>query len=160
MRTTEQVLQEQKAMADFDRERNAQGSNELVPAEASGDGFGVKEKFSSLIRGASFKFDNGIYRFSNRDPFPVDEEHLVLGITFAWIKFQNRELADRRVTRDGAYHPMREDLPDMDRTQWPIGLNDQPEDPWKDFALPLSARNSYSNRAHISDLDLGRAPSL
>ena len=144
VRTAQQVIANQKAQADADREHDS--GTDVVPHEpGGGDGFGVREKPAGLLRGVAFRFVDGKYFYSGgREELPSDTKLVAIGMTTAWQKWIGQELAEVRITNDGAYHPSREVLPDDDPTQWPNGRDGKPTDPWCDsrylFLLhPVSA---------------------
>ncbi len=39
---------------------------------------------------------------------------------------------EHRITSAGQIHPGRDDLPDQDDSLWPLGLDGEPADPWRD----------------------------
>ena len=144
-RTVKQVLDDQGAQAAADRESAAPGTD-VVPSNAGGgDGFGVREKPTGLIRGTSFRFVDGKYFYTgNREELPKDARLVATGMLTVWQKWQGRELAEMQITPDGTYHPSREQLPDDDPTLWPAGKDGKPADPWADaryvyFVHPVSA---------------------
>jgi hypothetical protein len=59
-----------------------------------------------------------------------------------WIQFDksdegNPPLRVQGLLSDGFKMPPRDSLGDQDKSQWPIGLNGRPEDPWKHQIVPL-----------------------
>jgi hypothetical protein len=51
-----------------------------------------------------------------------------------WIKFNGEGVAPTQIAGllyDGFELPSKDELPDRDKSQWPIGLSGEPEDPWK-----------------------------
>ena len=121
-RTAQQVLADQAAQAEADRERDAAGTDVVLYEPGGGDGFGVREKPARLIRGTAFRFVDGKYFYSGgREELPDNTRLVAVGMITAWQKWVDQELADIRVTPDGGYHPSREALPDDDPALWPIG---------------------------------------
>jgi hypothetical protein len=55
-----------------------------------------------------------------------------IGYTQVWIKFVNNEFIERKIYRraKGERPVERESLGDLNESQWNIGLNGQPADPW------------------------------
>ena len=168
-RTVQQVLADQEAQADADRERDDAGTD-VVPYDpggggGGGDGFVVREKPSGLIRGTAFRFVDGnyIYTGNRGDEIPGNTRLVAAGMVTAWQRWVARELAEIRVTPDVGYHPSRETLPDDDPTLWPIGRNGKPSDPWADaryvyFVHPVSAAeftfctSTWGGRTAVSQL--------
>jgi hypothetical protein len=144
-RTTQQVLADQTAQADADRERDDAGTDVVPCDRGGGDGFGVREKPAGLIRGTAFRFTDGKYFYTgSREVIPGNTQLVAIGMLTAWQKWLNQELVDLRITPDGGYHPSREALPDDDPALWAIGKNGKPSDPWADaryvyFVHPVSA---------------------
>jgi hypothetical protein len=142
-RTVQQVLADQAAQAD--RERDDAGTDVVPYDPGGGDGFGVREKPTGLIRGTAFRFVDGKYFYTgSREELSGNAKLVAVGMVTAWQRWMGQELTDIRVTPDGDYHPSRDVLPDDDPTQWPIGKNGKPSDPWADaryvyFLHPTSA---------------------
>jgi hypothetical protein len=57
-----------------------------------------------------------------------------------WIKFEDGSVTDRRIVKVAAGHPpKREELDDTDSSQWEIGDDGKPRDPWVfQWLLPMS----------------------
>lgn len=75
---------------------------------------------------------------------PLGTEYIahVVGWTKCWIKFVDGEVADRKSYRVayGEQPPEREDLGDLDRDEWPEGIDGGPTDPWVyQYLLPLES---------------------
>ncbi len=58
----------------------------------------------------------------------------------AWIKFEDQSVTDRRVVKVATGRPPeREDLGDTDPSQWELGEDGKPRDPWVlQWLLPMS----------------------
>jgi hypothetical protein len=96
------------------------------------DGFGVQERpGNNFIIGAMMKFDDGAFIVSKTEPLPLGTVLVALDITTAWVKWWDSLPAEHRITQSGQFHPEREDLGDLDRTQWQSGKFGV-VDPWKD----------------------------
>jgi hypothetical protein len=112
------------------------------------------------------KFKKGDY-FIGEELIPLGTEYLAhaVGWTKIWIKFVDGERVDRRVYRvaRGERPPEREDLDDLDKDKWPLGLDEKPADPWVlQYLLPLEdvssgevvifVTPSYGGRRAVADL--------
>jgi hypothetical protein len=79
------------------------------------------------------KFKKGEY-FSDNQEIPLGTQMIAhcIGYTQVWIKFVNNEFIERKIYRraKGERPVERERLGDLDESQWGIGLNGQPADPW------------------------------
>lgn len=160
-RTVQQVLADQAA--DADRERDNVGTDVVPHDPGGGDGFGVREKPTGLIRGTSFRFVDGKYFYTgSREELSNGAQLVATGMITAWQKWVNQELTDIRITPDGGYHPSRETLPDDDPALWPI-RDGKPSDPWADaryvyFVNPLTAAeftfctSTWGGRTAVSQL--------
>lgn len=75
----------------------------------------------------------------------------VVGWRQDWVKFWDRKRVERRMYRvtRGEIPPERNQLPDLDQTQWQIGIDGKnPSDPWSlQYLLPME--NSETNEAMI-----------
>jgi hypothetical protein len=139
-----------------------------LPA-ASADGWDeVPETGGSLIVGFKVKFD-----FNNRcwliddakiAPEAEGDTYAVFGVKAVWTKWGEDRKPQHRVTQPGQRHPERNDLPDNDEGEWPLGLDGKnPEDPWKDtrYVLMINTQtaaeftfvtDTYGGRRAVSDL--------
>lgn len=88
-----------------------------------------------------------------------------IGFTKVWIKFKNGALVEKKIYRvaRGERAPAREQLDDLDESQWSIGLNNLPADPWVlQYLLPMEdpetedvrifVAPSYGGKRAVSDL--------
>ena len=99
----------------------------------------LDEVAPSGIAGRLIKFSkDGVYETTNNQAHPVPEgsEFVLLAddTLVGWIKFNGAgEAPDRRMGLlfDGFEMPPRESLGDLDPTQWEVGLDNQPADPWQ-----------------------------
>jgi hypothetical protein len=145
-RSSKQVLVEQSAQADRDRERKAAPTqlpavNDAALPAASDTARQrlLNEVAPSGIVGRLVKFDGkeGRFLFVDNDETIGDaEDFIVLGdeTLVAYVKFQ----LDGPPLREGGLLyapgfvlPAREKLGDIDPRKWAAGLNGDPEDPWK-----------------------------
>jgi hypothetical protein len=85
--------------------------------------------------------------------------------TKCWIKFVDGKVAERKPYRValGEKPPEREELDDLDQTQWPEGVDGKPADPWVfQYLLPLEdpssgevvifVASSFGGRRAVADL--------
>jgi hypothetical protein len=97
------------------------------------DGFSVQERGSaSNIVGRMIKFQDGLYKLDKTEIVSGSSCFIVNAVITAWVRWENKKLVEHRVTKAGQVHPERDELGDLDQNQWPAGLNDEPDDPWKD----------------------------
>jgi len=115
---------------------------EKVPAVGNTQ---VKNILSAAEEDAGFakllKFRKGAY-FSGEEIVPLGTEFIAhaIGWIKSWIKFVDGEVVERKIYRIamGERPPEREDLGDLDKDQWPEGIDGQPADPWSlHYLLPL-----------------------
>jgi hypothetical protein len=100
-------------------------------------------EFGVGMDGAFFKFDpkDGVFRkTSDGEEIPEGTELVVVydQIQVGWIKFNGKgNEPDRKMGPlfDGYMPPKRDTLGDDDESQWEIGLNGKPDDPWKHQVL-------------------------
>ena len=152
-RTTEQALRQQQQ--DAERDRRPVPTQPAVPAPASStavapaDDRAVRNRYLEEIAGGMpgrlFKFSTKLNKFvtvdDGSDIEDVDYVALCPETLIGWIKFSGDDLPPERVMGllyDGFRKPEREELGDLDQTQWPAGLNNAPQDPWlHQVCLPL-----------------------
>jgi hypothetical protein len=87
------------------------------------------------------KFKKGDYLIGE-DPVSLGTEYIAhaIGWTKCWIKFVNGEVAERKIYRvaHGEKPPERDELDDQDESQWKVGIDGKPADPWVfQYLLPL-----------------------
>jgi hypothetical protein len=100
---------------------------------------------------AAAKEDSGFEEFLTfkKGTYYIGDDEVPLGTKFiayakswvkVWIKFVEGEPPQRKVYRValGELPPEREELDDLDQSDWPPGLDNKPADPWVfQFLLPL-----------------------
>ena len=87
------------------------------------------------------KFVKGKYRIGD-DEVPVGTTFIAhpIGWTKCWIKFEDQQFIERKMYRvaEGARVPDRDELGDMDSSQWGPGMSGPHSDPWSmQYLLPL-----------------------
>lgn len=137
-------------------------------AQAIGNAANEDAGFEKLL-----KFKKGQYECDNQ-VVPWGEQYIAhcVGWTKCWIRFENQKVTNRFMYRvaEGRRPPDREEkdqdghyiLGDMDRSQWKVGPNGQPSDPWVyQHLLPLEDKSgeivvfvtsSIGGRRAVADL--------
>lgn len=97
------------------------------------------------------KFKKGDY-YCDGEEVPLGTQYLAhcRAWTKTWVHFVDKQVVERRVYRvaNGERAPERDEIPDNDESQWPIGPNDRPQDPWVlQYLLPLE--NQTNGDVHI-----------
>ena len=87
------------------------------------------------------KFKKGEY-FIGEELVPPGTEYIAhaVGWTKCWIKFVDDEVVERKIYRValGERPPERENLDDLEKDNWPEGIDGNPADPWSlQYLLPL-----------------------
>jgi hypothetical protein len=78
----------------------------------------VPTNANDLIKGSILKFKDGFY-FLGDSTEPLNGREVVpLDVAVAWVKW-NDGRPEHRLTQRGSYHPERDELPDLDKAQWP-----------------------------------------
>jgi hypothetical protein len=103
------------------------------------------EEIAGGMPGRLIKFSSKVSKFvtvdDGSDVEDVDYIALCPETLIGWIKFSGDDSPPERVMGllyEGFQMPKREELGDLDQTQWPAGLNNAPQDPWlHQMALPL-----------------------
>ncbi|MBR1301240.1 hypothetical protein [Bradyrhizobium sp. AUGA SZCCT0042] len=131
---------------------------EIALNTARDDGFAVEEKLGeSLISGRMIKFSEGNFTIDKIETLPPGTQLIVMAMATVWVHWDGGKPVEQRITRAGESHPDRGDLPDQDNSLWPPGLNDKPEDPWKDTRyVHLIDPNTGSDYTFITDSIGGR----
>jgi hypothetical protein len=132
-----------------------------LPAAASDGWDEVPESSGSLIVGSRIKFD-----FNNRcwliddakvEPDALDDTYVVIGVKSAWLKWGPDKRPEQRVTEPGQRHPERNDLPDNNEDEWPLGLDREPEDPWKNVRyVYFISKETAAEHTFVTDTFGGR----
>jgi hypothetical protein len=123
------------------------------------DGFAVREKTSgNVIVGKLMKFTNeGHFMIDKTEVLAAETTLIALGVITCWVHWQNGKPVEHRITAPGTTHPDRSELPDLDESQWPDGLNGEPNDPWGDTRyLHLIDPQSGADYTFVTDTFGGR----
>ena len=112
------------------------------------------------------KFRKGDF-FIGEELVPLGTKYIAhaIGWTKCWIKFVEDEVAERKTYRValGEQPPEREDLDDLEKDNWPEGIDGKPADPWSlQYLLPLEkisdgevvifTTSSFGGRRAVADL--------
>jgi hypothetical protein len=127
-------------------------------AITSNDGFAVQEKTSaSAIVGRLIKFDGSNFIVDKSEILPSGTRLVANAVVTAWVHWDDKKPVEHLITYAGQHHPEREELSDLDESQWPIGLNGEPNDPWKDTRyVHLIDQKSGADYTFITDSIGGR----
>jgi hypothetical protein len=131
--------------------------NEIVIANTD-DGFDVQENAgASMIVGKMVKFTDGKFVADKTEVLPANTTLVAANTVTAWVHWNDSKPIEHRITRPGESHPYRNELPDLDETKWPPGLNDEPSDPWRDTRyLHLIDPNTGADYTFVTDSFGGR----
>jgi hypothetical protein len=137
-----------------------------IPAASAG-GWDEVPEAGSLIVGFRIKFDfnHTCWEIDGTKIAPdAEDTFAVVGVKLAWLKWGPDKRPTQRVTQPGQRHPERNDLPDNDEDEWPLGLDGKTaEDPWKDVRYVYLINtataeectfvtDTYGGRRAVSDL--------
>jgi hypothetical protein len=102
--------------------RNTDGWND-VAAEAN----------ERVLRGTLLKFaDWNWTRGKETEPVKRGTQLVAIGTAAAWVKWKDGKPTETRLREPGTKMPDREELGDLDTTQWEVGPdNKTPRDPWR-----------------------------
>jgi hypothetical protein len=112
----------------------AKTNSSLVPA--SDDGFEIAANEAAgdgLIEGDVIKYVDGAYR-RGKDKAAMDphEEFVAVGTKRAWTKWVEGTRERVIIQQPDVRYPDRDELDDLDKEKWPLGLAGTPTDPWVD----------------------------
>jgi hypothetical protein len=110
------------ARAEYNSTYRSRYLDEVAPASIAG----------RLIK---FSKDGDFTTTDDNKPLPEDAEYILLAeeTQIGWLKFNGAGEAPERhmgLLFDGYEMPTRESLGDLDPSQWELGLDNQPADPW------------------------------
>jgi hypothetical protein len=106
------------------------------------------------------KFKKGVY-FCDGEEIDIGTKYIAhcIGWTKTWVHFADQKVVERKIYRvaRGEKAPERDQLPDNDQSQWPIGINKQPADPWVyQYLLPMEDPRSGEVRIFVGSSFGGR----
>jgi hypothetical protein len=105
-------------------------SNQIAPA-SGGDGWEtLPDNNTSFIRGQIIKFNSGEFQI-DKTPLASGTEWIVTGVLVLWVFWKENKPADYKIAGPDGRLPDREELSHQDRSAWPLGLNNEPSDPWR-----------------------------
>jgi hypothetical protein len=155
--TSKEILARQTADAEQRREASRPAPASTAVATAKPQSVAAPDNRSNVERyfaefapttfnGRAIKFDGKQGQFITRDdgaPIPEGAEYIALcdEVLVGWVKFNGEGQRPDRVQGrlyDGFEMPSRKSLGDNDRSNWAIGLDNEPVDPWLyQILLPL-----------------------
>jgi hypothetical protein len=97
-----------------------------------------------IVLGKKVKFVNGRWPYGLKDEYSLPLGTLMViaftSIVFGWTRMQDKKPAEQilGLVVEDFQPPPRKDLGWLDESEWELGLNGQPEDPWKlTYAVPM-----------------------
>ena len=134
-----------------------------LTAPTTDDGFAVQENAGGHIVGRMLKFLDGKFVVDKTETLPENTTLVAKAVITAWVHWVDGKPVEHRITQQGQSHPFRDELPDLDESTWPPGLNDEPADPWRDtrylhLICPVTGQDytfvtdSYGGRRAVGDL--------
>src|SRR5262249_40637837 len=127
-----------------------------VPSQHSGgaytdDGWGdASDDFNeNVFRGTLLKCTHGHWTIGrDRAPMKPGLRLVATGTIHYWAKWVDKRPADQIVRKSGERLPERSTLGDTDKSKWPIGLNNEPQDVWQEtrsvFFVDPETANVYT----------------
>ena len=73
-----------------------------------------------MIAGKMIKFVDGRYVVDKTEMLPANTTLVAVNVITAWVRWGDGNLPENRVTQVGQSHPLRDELPDQDETEWPL----------------------------------------
>jgi len=105
-----------------------------LPAVTSAptDGFGMLAEAADFsIQGERLKFAKGEFvKGKQEGVLPLGTRLEAHATAEAWLKFVNNELVEQVLHKSGEQFPERQDLGDNNESEWELGLDGRPKDPW------------------------------
>lgn len=122
------------------------------------DRFSVPERASpSYIVGQLLKFADGRYKVDKIQDLPPGGRYCAVNVATVWVRWADKKPAEHLITTPGQHHPERDELGDLDQSKWPMGLNGQPDDPWKDTRyVHLVNQKTGADYTFVTDSHGGR----
>jgi hypothetical protein len=116
-----------------DHYRNHEDPQAIVPY-AGGDGWdAVPESSVGLIRGRMVQYNLNTKEYLLDKQVVMNGRVLVaVGVETAWVRWKGKERPEYRITAPGQRHPGRDELSHFDESEWEIGIDGRPADPWRD----------------------------
>jgi hypothetical protein len=140
------------------------GNDLIVPLD---DGWGdaAAENDVRTIRGNILKFADRRYTSGKEATLvPLGTKLVALATAAMWVRWEDNRPAQTIMRLPGGKLPEREDLGDNDPADWPLGLDGNPADPWRNtrlvylVAADVTAEaftfstSSFGGRRAVSDL--------
>ena len=133
------------ARAEYNSTYRSRYLDEVAPASIAG----------RLIK---FSKDGDFTTTDDNKPLPEDAEYVLLAeeTQIGWLKFNGAGEAPERhmgLLFDGYEMPTRESLGDLDPSEWELGLDNQPADPWSAPDQYRAAAHGHEGAVHILDVE-------
>ena len=133
---------------------------------ASNDGFAdaAADYAKDLLRGELLKCTDGHWLVGKEgEKLAFGIRMVAVGTAAAWVKWAGGKPAEYRVRRPGEELPDRDELGDLDKSDWEAGPDDMPRDPWQNTrflwltdpetaALYTYSTSSWSGRSAVIGL--------
>src|SRR5207248_5639511 len=109
-------------------------TNELIISTDDGWADAAAEASERTLRGSLVKFADRCYTKGKENvPLVVGTELIALAIAAAWVRWDGGKPVENRLRQPGTRMPERDELPDNDKSKWPVGLDGQVKDPWQNM---------------------------
>jgi hypothetical protein len=135
-----------------------------VPPSDDGWGDAAAENAERVIRGALLKFSDWRWSKGKENEHVEDGTALVaLDVAAGWVKWADGKPLEYRMRQPGRRLPERDELADLDESNWELDRNNEPKDPWQNtrfvyFVDPVSAEaytystSTWGGRGAVADL--------
>jgi hypothetical protein len=138
----------------------------LPTIQSSDDGWGAAaaENAARVIKGTLLKFSDWRWTKGKEGIEVKNGTQLVaLSTAAGWVKWANNKPVEYRMREPGRALPERQELGDLDQSEWEIGPNGEPKDPWQNTRFvylidPLTAEAytfstpNWGGRQAVNDL--------
>src|SRR6266516_2505880 len=107
-------------------------SNDLVTTGNDGWAEAAAEASERVLRGTLLKFSDWKWS-AGKEATPIEDgrQLVALGTAAAWVKWADGKPNEYRMRLAGRSLPEREELGDLDETEWEAGPDGKPRDPWQ-----------------------------
>ncbi len=107
-----------------------------------------------LIKGDIAKFVDGLWSIS-KAPIPKGAQFVPVKMIMAWVKWENQKPVDYVFPRANGLLPSRESLGDTDETEWEMGLDGEPKDPWQNTRVIHAVNTKTAETITITNSTVG-----
>jgi hypothetical protein len=124
----------------------------------------ANEAAERFIRGKILKFSDWRWTAGKEaEPLEHGTRLVALGTVAMWVRWEDGKPVEYRTRQPGQRMPERDELGYDDESAWALGLNDEPQDPWRNTRLvhlvdPQTAEaftfstSSWGGRGAVADL--------